>query len=241
MNVVVIEETVRRHVTNAFYIAYVALAAIVSLGVSSFSRPASMWPSLISALAIVAGSGVIGPEFSSGTLQLVLVKPVNRAVYLLSRVAGVVIAVWIAAGVGALCEVLGRLIWNHATMPWPIIGGALLNAMCDAVLTIALLALLGSLTRAYFNVAIYFALMIGFSAAEFVAGMLRSSGNAIGRFLAAHLEIERALNTIGQNLFPDVTPRLDRNWLLMVLANASVALLLACFAFRRREVPYGAD
>ena len=29
--------------------------------------------------------------------------------------------------------------------------------------------------------------------------------------------------------------------MLMVLANAAVALVLACLAFRQREVPYGAD
>ena len=37
---------------------------------------------------LITGCGPIGPEFSSGTLQLILVKPINRATYLLSRVAG---------------------------------------------------------------------------------------------------------------------------------------------------------
>ncbi|HKR64485.1 MAG TPA: hypothetical protein VJZ00_12205, partial [Thermoanaerobaculia bacterium] len=97
MNGVVVSETVRRHITNAGYLSYLAFLAIVALGVSRFNRPASMWPSLVAVLAIIAGSAPIGPEFSSGTLQLILVKPVKRWVYLLSRVAGVVLAVSNAA------------------------------------------------------------------------------------------------------------------------------------------------
>ncbi len=239
MNRVVIAETVRRHVTSGAYVAFLALVAIFALGASNFEHPASMWPTLIAGLAIICGSGVIGPEFSSGTLQLVLVKPVNRAVYLLSRVAGVVLSVWIVAAAGALCEIVGRAVWGHAATV--AIATTLLNAMCDAVLTVSLLALLGSLTRAYFNAAIYVALMFSLSVTTGIAAMLRASGTAIGRILAAYPVIERAIGLVDQNLFPDVASRFDRTWLLMVLANAAVALVLACFAFRRREVPYGAD
>ncbi|HEX2834850.1 MAG TPA: ABC transporter permease subunit [Thermoanaerobaculia bacterium] len=239
MNVVVILETLRRHVTNGFYIAYLALIAIVALGASNFDKPASLWPTLIGALAIICGAGVIGPEFSSGTLQLVLVKPVNRAIYLLSRVAGVVLAVWIGAGVGAVCEIVGRLAWGRAA--YAGIGLTLLNAMCDAILTVALLALLGSVTRAYFNVAIYFAVRFTFGVMPLIIGMLRSSRNDLGQFLKEYRDIDKVLDIVERNLFPDVLPRFDRNWTLMVLANAAVALLLACIAFRKREVPYGAD
>ncbi|MGN6184427.1 MAG: ABC transporter permease subunit [Thermoanaerobaculia bacterium] len=239
MNAVVLVETLRRHVTNGFYLVYLTIVAIVGIGASNFNQPASMWPSMIAGLAIICGAGVIGPEFSSGTLQLVLVKPVNRAVYLLSRVAGVVLAVWIVAIAAALCETIGRLAWGSPA--YATIGFTLLNAMCDAILTVSLLALLGSVTRAYFNVAIHMALMIGFSVTGGIAGLLRQTNNLVGRILKNYPIIEKAIAVIDQNLFPDVLARFDRNWTLMVLANASVALVLACFAFRKREVPYGAD
>ena len=71
--------------------------------------------------------------------------------------------------------------------------------------------------------------------------MIRQSRGAMGRFLTEHPIVERGLGVVDRNLFPDLPPRLDREWILMVLANAAVALLLACFAFRGREVPYGAD
>ena len=240
MNGVVIGETLRRHVTNGAYLAYVALLAIVALGSSAFDRPGAAWPSLVSLLALITGCGPIGPEFSSGTLQLILVKPVNRATYLLSRVAGVVLAVWSAAIVAAAFELAGRAIWGNG-VPAASIGIALVNVMTDTVLAVSLLTLLGSMTRAYFNIAIYMVTMIGFSMLELILGMIRQSRNAVGRFLNEHLAIERGLSAIGENLFPDLPPRLDTQWLLMVLANAAVALVLACVAFRRREVPYGAD
>jgi ABC-2 type transport system permease protein len=239
MNAVVVQETLRRHVTNIGYITFLAFVAIIGLGASTFDRPVSMWPSLIWILSVICGAGVIGPEFSSGTLQLVLVKPVNRAVYLLSRVAGVVLAVWLVAGVGAICEIIGRLAWGHAA--YAPIGVAFVNLMCEAVLTVSLIALLGSLTRAYFNVAIYLGVMFSFSVGGGILGMMGKVQNAFGRFIADNPVILKVMNVIDQNLFPDLVPRFDRDWTLMVLANAAVALVLACLVFRRREVPYGAD
>ena len=240
MNRTVIAETFRRHVTNGGYLAYLALLAIVALGTSTFYTPAAAWPPLVTLFAFIAGCGPIGPEFSSGTLQLILVKPVTRAAYLLSRVTGVVLAIWTAALVAALFDLAGRAIWA-GSVPVAIIGTGLLNVMADTILTVSFLTLLGSLTRAYFNIAIYFAGMVGLSSLTLILGMIRQSQNAVGRFLAEHPTVERALNAIDQNLFPEVAPRLDAQWLLMVLANAAVALVLACLAFRRREVPYGAD
>jgi ABC-type transport system involved in multi-copper enzyme maturation permease subunit len=221
-------------------LAYLALLAIIALGSSAFDKPASVWPMLLSLLALITGCGPIGPEFSSGTLQLILVKPVNRATYLLSRVAGVVLAVWAAAIVAALFELAGRAIWSN-NVAAAIIGATLLNVMMDTILAVSLLTLLGSLTRAYFNIAIYVVTMVGFSMLAVALGIVRQTRNAFGRFLNEHIAIERALNAIDSNLFPDLPQRLDAQWTLMVLANAAVALALACLAFRRREVPYGAD
>lgn len=241
MSRVVIAETYRRHVTHGAYLAFLAFLTIIALGSATFGRPGSGWPWLVAIFAAVAGCGPIGPEFSSGTLQLILVKPVKRWEYLLSRVAGVVLAVWTAAILGAVCELVGRAVWNPGGGPATIIGRTLLNVMIDSVLTVSLLALLGSITRAYFNIGIYVVCTIGFGVLGGVLGMIRQSHNALGAFLTAHPTIERGLATIDQNLFPDLPPRLDRVWILMVLSNAAVALVLACLAFRRREVPYGAD
>jgi ABC-type transport system involved in multi-copper enzyme maturation permease subunit len=238
---VVIAETVRRHVTNAGYLVYLALLMLLALAVAAFNRPASAWPTLVTLLALITGCGVVGPEFSSGTLQLILVKPVNRAVYLLSRVTGVVLVVWLAAIAAAVCELAGRAMWGDTGVQARAIGTALLNSATDTVLTVSLLALLGSLTRAYFNIAIYMVGMIGLSMTGVIMAFVRQTQNVVGRFLNDHTGIERGLEAIDRNVFPDLPPGLDTGWSLMVLSNAAIALLLACLAFRRREVPYGAD
>lgn len=241
MNRVVVAETVRRNVTNIGYIAFVALLIIVALAVSVFDRPGTMWPSLAALLAMIAGCSVVGPEFSAGTLQLVLVKPVNRAVYLVSRATGVTLVVWLAASVAALCELAGRALWGDSGLQAAAIGGALANAAADTVLTVSLLALLGSLTRAYFNIAVYVVAMIGLNVLRGFLGFLRQAQNAIGAFFREHTWIDRTLYVIDRNLFPDFPPKFETTWLLMVLSNGAIALLLACLAFRQREVPYGAD
>jgi ABC-type transport system involved in multi-copper enzyme maturation permease subunit len=235
---VVFLETVRRHVTSVGYLVFLGFVAIVAFGVSRFNAPGAGWPTLIGLLAIVVGCGPIGPEFSSGTLQLILVKPVNRVVYLLSRVAGVVVGVWIAAAVAAACEMIGRLAWGEGAAPWAAMGRVLVNTGAEVVLTCALLVLLGSLTRAYFNAAIYVALQFGLAILGGILGMIRMSRGAVGQFLSQHTGIERGLAVVTNNLFPEAPSTLDRNWMLMVLSNAAAALVLAALAFRRREVPY---
>lgn len=240
MNRVVIAETFRRQATSGAYLAYLALLVILSLGVSGFNRPGELWPALATLLAFIIGSGPIGPELSSGTLQLILVKPVNRAVYLLSRVTGVLLVVWTTAAVCAGVELLGRLAWGDGAQA-AAIGRAFLNVCVSTALVVSLLALLGSLTRSYFNIAIYMVALIGISILEMILAIVRQSANAAGAFLLQHPQVELGLKVVEQNLFPDRPRLLDEGWTLMVLSNAAVALVLACLAFRRREVPYGAD
>lgn len=240
MSGVVIAETVRRHVTSVWYMGFVALLGIIALGAAGFDRPGMGWPSLVALLAFVAGCVPIGPEFSSGTLQLILTKPINRSVYLISRVAGVVCAVWIATLFAFLCELLGRLLWT-GDLRLATLSAMLLHSAADTILICALLAFFGSFTRAYFNIAIYFALMAGVSIMQGMLAMIRSSRSAFGAWLSEYPMIERTLAVIERNLFPEVVPRFDRDLLLLVLSNAAIALVLACFLFREREVPYGAD
>ena len=226
---VVIEETIRRHLTHIGYVTYVAYMAIVAVGVSQFGPPAAMWPTLVGLLSIITGCGPIGPEFSSGTLQLILVKPINRATYLLSRVAGVLCVIWLAALVPFACEVICRLIKGQ--VPWHAMGTTLLNTAVLAILTVSLLTLFGSLTRAYLNVALYMVLQAALSVIPMMLSLNRERFAAISRVIAV----------MDQNLYPEAIPGLDWRWLLLVLSNAGVALTLACFVFRSREVPYGAD
>lgn len=229
MSRVVFEETVRRHLTSAVFWSYVAFIAIVAFGTAKFNSAAAAWPSLVALLAVITGSAPIGPEFSSGTLQLILVKPVTRSAYLLSRVAGVLAAVCIAAIVPCLAELAGRTVFAQP-LHAKVIGAMLVNVAIDSFFTIALLTFFGSFTRAYFNAGLFVGLQVALAVS--MALVMAS------RKLPA---VASVLEEISRNLFPDPPAALDRQWTLLVLSNAAVALVLACLIFRKREVPYGAD
>src|SRR5690349_16566088 len=110
MSWVVVSETMRRHFTSLLVLFYLALLAILGLGSARLQGP--IWPSFITLLSFGAGAGLIGPEFSTGTLQLILVKPINRAVYLVSRWAGVVAFIALAAALAFGAEATGLLLWG---------------------------------------------------------------------------------------------------------------------------------
>ena len=240
MNGVVVAETVRRCVTSIGYWLFVGLMAIIAFGMSRFDRPGTAWPSLASLLAMIIGCTPIGPEFSSGTLQLILTKPVNRSSYLISRVAGAAFAVWIATFIAFAFELVGRALWVPV-MRLDLVGSVLLHSFADTILICALLAFFGSFTRAYFNIAIYLVLMIGIGVGQGMLSMFRSMPSGFGAWLASHDILDRVLIFTSRNLFPDAPLRFDGPWLLLVLSNAALALVAACFLFRNREVPYGAD
>jgi ABC-type transport system involved in multi-copper enzyme maturation permease subunit len=240
VNGIVVAETLRRNLNSIPYICYVALLAIIAFGISNFDRPAAVWPALISLLAYIIGCAPIGPEFSSGTLQLILTKPVNRSVYLLSRVAGVVIALWVATLIGFAVELTGRAV-QGGNLQFNLMGAALVHSLASTILICSLLVFFGSFTRAYFNIAIYVVLMVGVNVLQGLLGFIRQTGTIAGEWLRSHTILDVTLATIEKNLFPDRPVLFDWHWVLMVLSNAAIALVIACFIFRKREVPYGAD
>jgi ABC-type transport system involved in multi-copper enzyme maturation permease subunit len=239
VSAVVIEETVRRHLTSAGYIIYLILVALTGVFASTFNKPAAMWPSLVSLLAIITGSALIGPEFSSATLQLIVSKPIHRWNYLLSRVAGVFGSIALAAIIGTSAEVVMRWLGGRTSV-WELSVRTAGNALVVAFLSVSLLALLGSVTRSYYNVAIYVGAQAAFSATETILGVLHVRG-PLGAYLQAHPSIERAIVGVDDSLFPSASVQLDRTLVLRIIAIAAIALALACLAFERREVPYGSD
>lgn len=227
MSAVVIAETLRRHLSSIGYWALVSFIGIVAAGMSQIERPATLWPTLITLLSIIAGARIIGPEFASGSLQLILVKPINRCSYLVSRVAGVVLAVWIGALVGLAGETIGRIV--NGAVPWEPLFQAFLFASLDAILIVSLLAMFGSFTRGYTNVELYIGIQLA------LMMVLAFARGKLPPWLAA------AIAFIQNNLFPDAPATFNASWLMLVLSNAAIALLIACVAFSKREVPYGAD
>ena len=244
MSLVVIAETLRRHFAHLGYIIALLLLIVIVVTAAAIGAPSAPYE-MIGLFALIAGCQLIGPEFSSGTLQLILSKPINRSSYLLSRVAGVVLAIWVAIIVMFGSDIVGRLIAGTPIMWRGALAAALVSAL-KVLFVCSLLAFLGSFSRSYVNIGIYIAAQI---LLPMISGLLNMMKNAvsgemgtIGAFLRAHPGVLKVLATINSNLFPN-TPMIpfDRDWVVMILCNASVVLLLACVIFSRREVPYGAD
>ena len=244
MSVVVIIETLRRHFAHLGYVIAVLLLILIGVTMAALHAPQAPYE-MTSLFALIAGCQLIGPEFSSGTLQLILSKPIGRSTYLLSRVAGVVLAIWFVIVVVFASDVVGRLIAGSLIAWRSALAAALVSAL-KVLFICALLAFLGSFSRSFVNIGIYIGAQILLPMISGVLGMIRNAASgelaSVGAFLRAHPGLLQALAVIDENLFPD-TPSIpfDRGWMIMVVSNASVALLLACVIFSRREVPYGAD
>ena len=245
MSATVILETLRRHLAHIAYIGAILALMVIAATMAAFDAPAASIFGMFTLFALLAGCQIIGPEFSRGTLQLILSKPIHRSRYLLSRVAGVALALWLAIAVIYGTDVTARLLAGHSVSGMEG-GGMAVAVAAQAALVCALMALFGSFTRSYLNVALYIGGQIFLSLIEgvlqFIERVERGKFAALGAFLRNHPGVSSTFSTIHENIYPTPPPiPFDRNWLLMVFTNAAVALLLACLVFRRREVPYGAD
>jgi hypothetical protein len=245
MSATVILETLRRHFAHVVYVAALLVILIVAATMGGMDAPAGSIFGAFTLFIILAGCQLIGPEFSKGTLQLILSKPIHRSRYLLSRVAGVVLALWIVIALTFAADAVSRVLGHHA-ISWNTMANVATAVAAQAVLVCALMAFFGSFTRSYLNVAIYLGGQVALSllagALEFIRRADRGFWAAVGAFLRGHPGVIAGLRAVHENLYPPVPlVALDRNWLLMVFSNAAVALLLACLVFRNREVPYGAD
>lgn len=245
MSFVIIAETLRRHFAHLGYIAALLALIVIVVTMAAVGAPSQAPYEMISLFTLIAGCQLIGPEFSKGTLQLILSKPVGRSTYLVSRVLGVILAIWVAVIVIFASDTIGRLIAG-TPITWRAALSTMLVSALNVVLVCSLLAFFGSFSRSYVNVGIYVGGQILLS---MIFGLLSMMKNAvsgemgkIGALLREHPGFLEAFGAIRRNIFPE-NPSIpfDRNWILMMICNASAALLLACVIFSRREVPYGAD
>lgn len=244
MNAVVVLETVRRFVTRPAFVVFVMLLGMFALGSSRANQPGFLWADLLGFLVLVAGGSLIGPELSSGTMQLVLTKPVNRSVYLVSRWTGVVALISGTVLLLAFIEAAARLLWAEGKGMEGLAVLAL-NRAVSSTLACALLALFGVLLRSYLSVGLYVFLAIALDLAPTALAAFARIESGIfalpASFVAAHPEITTVLLWLNENLFPVLPPKPDAESLLLVLSNTAIVLVLASLAFRRKEVPYGAD
>ncbi|HET7711749.1 MAG TPA: ABC transporter permease [Thermoanaerobaculia bacterium] len=246
MSGVVIWETMRRHSANLVIVLFAVITAGVGALVGGLSGPARAWHTFIILFSILLGAQLIGPEFSSGTLQLILARPINRAVYLISRVLGVACVLWVCIAVTFALDAGGRLwIADRGDPQWGTLAGAAVALAIYVLHVCSTLAFFGTFTRSYYNAGLYLVLQAFIAMLISTVGSIMSGAFSDLRRLTAFFKenpsILQALRAIERNVFPSLAPDLSRDWALLVLSNSLVLLFLACVLFRRREVPYGAD
>jgi ABC-type transport system involved in multi-copper enzyme maturation permease subunit len=182
-------------------------------------------------LALVLAAGLIGQDFASGTLQLLLARPVTRPGYVLSRWCGATLA---GCALLALQMALATLLMaSRNTPPEPhdvvvfLGNGALTVAGMTAVVTLA-----SSVATGLGDLALLLAALVGSLVISGI-GNLRSwtwavrAGDAIQHFLAPRLDVEPLL--LGHAAWFDVTS---------YVSTVTVCLVLAMLAVNRRELSY---
>jgi ABC-type transport system involved in multi-copper enzyme maturation permease subunit len=186
-------------------------------------------------LALALAAGMIGQDLSSGTLQLLLARPVTRAQYVFSRwgavAAGTFLVVVLQALVAALIMAL-----RGAPVPWGQAALFLANGALLALGTAAVMALLSSLAAGLGDLGLLFLIFISAQVLEKV-GMLKSWDWLVRS--AGEL-----LRVIKPEL--DLAPFLHGGpvaWLAVVsyLSTVTLCLGLAVVVMNRRELSYASS
>ena len=226
------------------------LYGVVLLGASVYGgiEPIheKMWFGYMLIAVIVLGAQLIGPEISSGALQLLMVRPITCSSYLLSRVIGTYCVLIGAFTVCTAVQIVTRLgTEGRSGTPFRLL---LVNsaANClEAMYFVALLALFGALTRKFYNVACFGAFILAVSQGPAaLRDVVQWSGTfrPIGAFVATHPGLVSSFFVLKHEILPTMSGRLLRPALIVtVVSNVALVLFLACLAFRGRELPYGGD
>lgn len=206
------------------------------LMVLAFARGAGLAPLHVGqAFAVLLGTGIIGQDASSGTLQLLFARPVTRAEYVISR--------WLGAALAASCLMVAQL----------AIGAGLLAMHHEMPGAKELLLFAGEQLLTVFgmvSVLLLFSTMlpgIGDVLALIVAGI---TGQALQ--LGAALFKAPWLARVGVELGRFVSPSLDLgalfgggpvSWFEVVsyFSTVTLCVALAVVVMNRRELSYATE
>ena len=186
-------------------------------------------------LTLVLAAGMIGQDLSSGTLQLLLARPVTRAQYVFSRWAAVAVGSFLVVVLQALCAA-AIMFARGAPAPWGHAALYLGDSLLDAAGMAAVMALLSSLSSGIADLGLLFLAWLSAEVLEKV-GMFKSwdwltrgAGELLG--------------TLKPEL--DLTPLVQGGpfpWPAVVgyLSTVTLCLALAVVVMNRRELSYASS
>ena len=202
----------------------------------AFARGMGLAPLQIAGpLALILGAGLVGQDFSAGTLQLLFARPVTRAEYAVSR--------WLAVGLAVACLVATQI----------AAGSAILAAHGDAPAARDLALLAGKQILTGFGTLSVLLLLSTFlpgigdiigiivlgiagqvvqlAGALFKAPWLTRGGVEVGRFAAPDLDLAQLFGGGPVSWFD----------IASYVSTVTLCLALAIVIINRRELSYATD
>ncbi len=183
------------------------------------------------AVALVLAAGMIGQDFSSGTIQLLLARPVTRPGYVLSRWAGVTLAALAVLVFELAVGTLALAARNRLPVPADA-AIALAQGALTAAGTAAVMALASALATGFGDLALLLATaLVGWSVSGI--GNYRNwpvavrIGEEVQRFITPKLELAPLLD--GRVPWYDLTT---------YLSTVAMCLAFAIVVVNRRELSY---
>ena len=228
--------TIRWWLASPIRLVVLAGAALLPVLGSVLSQGRLPSASGASTLALILGTGVIGQGVSTGTLPLVLARPVRRSTFVLTR--------WLAAGSGALAvfgaSVLAAwLIGSTAGMETQTPGDVVIllaEAALHAFGTVAVLVALSALVRGYGDAAIWIVVSILAALTKLVGvekdlPALRAVGGRTAEFVSPSVDLQQVIGA-------RPIPLSGFAWWAFVVTSC---LALAIVFLNRKELSYASS
>jgi len=224
----------RQRLTSPMRLGVIVLTTLFPLGGSVIVGSLTVMNGIAAPLALIFAAGAIGQDVSSGTLQLLLVRPVSRPSVLLHRWLASVIA---AVGITIVLLLLATVaLLAHKTQPNALdLVRMVLEAACSAAGSAAVMVMLSTLVGGIGDVGLFVAAMI-------VTQMFS------GLAMLEHWDVlARACNEVQGVL----SPQLSWAWMLhgtplswfaitSWASTVTLALAVGIARFNRRELSYAA-
>lgn len=235
MNMTLVRAFLRQRFTSPMRLGLLFLMTIFPLGGVAIMGTLSVLSGLAGPIGLILAAGAIGQDVSSGTLQLLLVRPVTRPGYLLSRWFAVVLATAVILGT--------LLVLGSAAMVLrgsPPDAADVLRMLAEGVLTAAgqsaVVIMFSTLVGGLGDIGLLFAGQIAIQMLT-LAAQFKQWGSAVRLLgeLRGVLSPELSLLWIAQGTPPP--------WFAIASYASTVTLVLAIGITRlnRREISYAAD
>jgi len=224
----------RLRLTSPLRLGLLLLLTLFPLGAAVITTSLSPLGGLGAPIALILAAGAIGQDVSSGTLQLLLVRPVSRPSVIVNRWLASVLA---AAGLTIAVLILGTIgLLLKGTHPDALdLGRMVLESTCGAAGSAAVMIMLSTLVGGLGDVAL---LLLAMIMTQMVEGL--ATFEHWGWVVRASEEAKDAL--LPQLSFEWMLHHTPPSWFAIVswASTLTLALAVAIARLNRRELSYAA-